>query len=56
MQTPNVSLQVQFPDENESFLLCFLIYIFTDRENGCLSAVPQYFVQNADQTDRSGCL
>jgi len=26
----------------------FLIYIFTDRENRCLSAVPQYFVPNAD--------
>lgn len=30
--------------------------VFTDREDGCLPAVPQYLVQDADSTDRSGCL
>lgn len=28
----------------------------TDREDGCLPAVPQHFVQNARSADRSGCL
>ena len=30
--------------------------VFTDWEDRCLPAVPQYLVQDADSADRSGCL
>lgn len=58
MQTLNINICFHFSCNFQMKMKVpyFLICIFTDRENRCLSAVPQYFVQNADQADRSGCL